>query len=55
MPSTEAYTVGFFHVDLDTPAGASILAGTRLSFLSAVRRGDEGEAGPRSWLLQPQL
>lgn len=44
-----------FSVDLDTPAGASILAGTWLSFLPAVRRGDEGKAGPQARFLQPQL
>lgn len=44
-----------FCVDLDTPAGASILAGTWLSFLPAVRRGDEGKAGPQARFLQPQL
>lgn len=44
-----------FCVDLDTPVGALILAGTRQSFLPAVRRGDEDEAGPQAWLLQPQL
>ena len=46
MPSTKVYTVVSFCVDLDTPAGPLILAGTQPSFLPAVRRGDEGEAGP---------
>lgn len=55
VPSTEAYTMVSFCVDLDAPVGALMLAGSRQSFLPAVRRGDEDEAGPQAWLLQPQL
>lgn len=42
-------------VDLNTPSGALICTATPLSFLPAVRRGDEAEAGSQAWPLQPQL